>query len=405
MESVKSVQIRILNALLDRYEKSKTFQGDNKVTQKISVTPEKVYPSYKDDSQYEVFAKVNDGVRDLEVRDIVSAQCLRNGVITKIILNIEQLDVAYQICGRTAKKKVHQDLQALWNQFISAITEKEISTIYQIYRQEQEERIRKNKQVSYFDGDFEEYHMLLRAIYHVLRNDSEIFIRDFSVKHFGYSKKMELMEERIRSFLYEYGDCTDRENALEEYGIVKTPTYVSVKGSGILTIGEQLIDLSKIHGDISFSSISLAEISHINILGTKVITIENLTSFHSFPMEDAFVIYLGGYHNGVKRNFLKKLYQDNPNKIYYHFGDIDAGGFYIYEHLVKRSGIRFALLSMDIATLEKYRGAWQELTLNDRKRIHALLNKEDKPYYHEVLQFMLEHNCKLEQEAIIISKL
>lgn len=399
---MKSEQKRILNTLLDKYEKSKTFQGDNKITQTMTTTPEKLFPAYKDDSQYELYAKVNDAVNDLEVKEIVSVLRLRSGVITKIILNINQLNAAYQICARTPKRQVHQELQALWNKFILTVNEQEIAVLFKVYIQEQEEKIRQNKQVSYFDGDFEEYLQLLQAIYQVLRNDSEQFIRDFSVQHFANSKKMELMEDRIRSFLYEYGDCTERESALEEYGIVKTPTYVSVKGNGILTIGEQILDLSRIHGDISFSSISLTEIRHIQIIASQVVTIENLTSFHSFSDRNSFAIYLGGYHNGVKRKFLKKLYEDNSDKIYYHFGDIDAGGFYIYEHLVKRSGIGFRLLSMDIGTLRAHKGAWQELSSNDRKRIQTLLTKEEVPSYHDVLKFMLEHNCKLEQEAVKI---
>jgi hypothetical protein len=399
---VKKEQRDLLNTLLDKYERSKTFQGDNKVIQKITVKPEKVFPVYLDDSQYEVFERVNDAIYDLEMRKIINVFRLRNGVVSKIELNLEQLEVGYQVCGRTAKKIIHRQLSEVWERLETAITEKHIAGIFHAYIDEQKERIKQNKEVAYFDGDFGAYCELFQAVYEILKNDTEQFIRDFSVRLFANSKKLELMEDRIRSFLYEYSDCASKDNALEEYGIVKTPTNVSMKGKAILSIGDQILNISEIKGDISFSTISLTQITKIEITGSRVVTVENLTSFHSFEDQDSFIVYLGGYHNSVKRNFLKRLYEGNPEKQYVHFGDIDAGGFYIYEHLIKQSKIPFALLGMDVATLQKHKEAWQELSSNDRKRIQMLLNKEETKGYHEVLQFMLENNCKLEQEAVRI---
>lgn len=390
----------LLNALLDKYEKCKTFLGKNKVRQNITVKPEKVFPSYTDDAQYEVFNKVNEAVDDLEMRKIVSVHRLRNGVIAKVTLNMERLDEGYQICGRTAKKDIHRQLHKVWDELASAVEEEPFAPVFDAYRKEQEERIRQNKQVAYFDGDFHIYREMLQVIREILKNNSEQFIRDFSACVLGNSKKLEIMEERIRSFLYEYGECAEKEEALEEYGIVKTPTNVSIKGKAILWIGDQILDLSKIQGDISFSTISLTQITRIEVTGKQIVTIENLTSFHSFENQDCFVIYLGGYHNSVKRNFLKRLYENNQEKDYVHFGDIDAGGFYIYKHLVQRTEIPFGLLGMNVTTLQRHREAWQGLTMNDRKRIQVLCDKEGTEAYQEVLQFMLVHNCKLEQEAV-----
>lgn len=399
---MKNEQRKLLNNLLDKYEKSKTFQGENKVTQSISVKPEKVFPAYMDDAQYDVFDKVNKAIEDLELRNIVTVLRKRNGVISKINLDLNHLDDGYDICGRISKKDIHQQLYEVWKKVEATISENNIAHIFHSYIMEQENRLKQNKQVAYFDGNIEAYFEMLQATYEILRNDTEQFVRDFSVHLFGNSKKLELMEDRIRSFLYEYGECTRKEDALEEYGIVRTPTNISIKGMAIIRIGEQVLDLSKIQGDISFSTISITQITQIIVTGRQIVTIENLTSFHSFEKPDCFVIYLGGYHNSIKRNFLRRLYADNPDKDYVHFGDIDAGGFYIYEHLVKRSGIPFGLLAMDVPTLCKYKEAWQELTTNDRKRIKALLNKDESIGYREVLYFMLENNCKLEQEAVKI---
>ena len=48
------------------------------------------------------------------------------------------------------------------------------------------------------------------------------------------------------------------------------------------------------------------------------------------------MIYLGGYHNSVRRKLLELLYQDFPKAEYLHFGDIDVGGFEIYRDLLQK---------------------------------------------------------------------
>jgi hypothetical protein len=393
----------LLNALLERYENSKTFTGNNKVSQNIYIKPEKIFPEYADDSKYEVFNKVNTAVSELEKLELTKAKRLKNGVVQKLILNLDKLQEAYKTCGRTSKKDIHKQLLLMWEQLAGELKEDAaFSQMFSSYVKDQTERISQNKQVAYFDGSFTSYQELLRAIREIVNNETEQFIRDFSVKLFGDSKKLELHEDKIRSFLYEYGDGIDREGAIEEYGIVKTPTYVSMKGEAILQLGDQRLDLSKLRGDISLSTISLEQIEHIDITGRKVVTIENLTSFHTFMSRDCFIIYLGGYHNNAKRLFLKKIYECNPDIEYFHFGDVDAGGFYIYEHLLRKTAIPFKLLGMDVKTLSDHRDAWRELTMGDRKRIKSIAEKHSSEGYREVLDFMLKNNCKLEQEAVNI---
>jgi hypothetical protein len=178
--------------------------------------------------------------------------------------------------------------------------------------------------------------------------------------------------------------------------IVKNPTYVNFKGTGILEISKQKLDLSVLRSDIAISSTMLPDIDKIIITGKSVMTIENLTSFHSAASNDNFLIYLGGFHNSVRREFIKKIYQQNPGVSFYHFGDIDAGGFYILEHLNRQTGIEFEPYKMDKETLMKYQNYSKKLTDNDRVRLNKLRDSQ----FSEVIDYMLENDCKLEQEAI-----
>mgnify|MGYP000182477475 CR=1 FL=1 len=396
---------KLLDALLNRYEESVSFTGNNKVSQNISIRPEKLFPAYADDSQYEVFENVNAAVCELEKMELVKVKRLKNGVVEKLILALDKLDEAYAVLGRTPKKDIHRQLKDLWEDLLDELNKEQYDPFYPMlssYVEKQKERISKNKQIEYFEGDITEYKKLLRAIHEIVNNEKEQFVRDFSVRLFGDSKKLKQYEDKIRAFLYEYGESSEREVSLEEYGIVKTPTYVAIKGEAILYIGGQKLDLSRLNGDISLSTITMEQVEHIDITAKKVVTIENLTSFHTFNVKDFFAIYLGGYHNNAKRQFLSKVYESNPDKEYYHFGDIDAGGFYIYEHLLRKSKIPFKPLAMDLETLIKNKAAWKELSQNDRNRIKALLKKASSESYKDVLLFMLDNNCKLEQEAVVI---
>ena len=80
--------------------------------------------------------------------------------------------------------------------------------------------------------------------------------------------------------------------------------------------------------------------------------------------------------------------------------DIDAGGFYILEHLINKTGIDFKPYNMDIHVLEKYKKYWIPLTENDKTRLKIFLSKNSD--YNEVIEFMLCNNCKLEQESEIL---
>ena len=178
--------------------------------------------------------------------------------------------------------------------------------------------------------------------------------------------------------------------------IIKNPGHVYFKGKGKLTICGQKIDFSEMNGDMAISSEMLKNVDDITVFGDVVITIENLTTFNAFRCKNSFAIYLGGYHNTDRRNFIKKVYNQNPDKQYLHFGDIDAGGFYILQHLRDKTEIAFVPYCMDIKTLKENLQYTKKLTENDKKRLASLADTE----FGDTTAFMLSNNCKLEQEAM-----
>lgn len=400
---LEEIQKKAIHHLLDKYEKSKTFLGENVVNQKFSAKIAELFPRYHDDAEYDYFCDINEALDELQNRDLVILQRERQNIVKSVELHVEQLEACYAFVKREPRKEMHDWILGVMQQFHGC-------TILDKYFDAQRIKISKNQKVEYFDGDKTEFIDLLKLVKLTYANEEEQFIRDFSIRYFGDSKRVEALVSKAQALMYQYGTYQERESVFEECGIVKTPTYVCIKGNGRITVGDQVINLSKLAGDIALSTASLKELSKVEVLGERVVTIENLTSFHDYNEKEDFAIYLGGFHNTTKRNFLMHLYEQNKEKLYLHFGDIDAGGFYIYEHLKLRTGIPFKTFQMSVDILEKYSAHTKVLTQSDRKRLESLLKKLDCEYkdtfvgvdvdYRDVIQYMLEHNCKLEQEVL-----
>ena len=146
--------------------------------------------------------------------------------------------------------------------------------------------------------------------------------------------------------------------------------------------------------------ISSGQIEHIRMIEVPeayVVTVENLTSFYECSNEQVMFVYLGGYHNSVRRQFLLRITELCPNLIFKHFGDIDAGGFLILNHLKEKTGIMFEPICMGKSTLIKYFDHTRPLTSEDVKRLKKL--KEDA-YFNDVVTYMIQNNVKLEQENV-----
>ncbi|HEY5585270.1 MAG TPA: Wadjet anti-phage system protein JetD domain-containing protein [Ruminiclostridium sp.] len=380
----------IIDNLLDKYEKSKSFTGDNKVNQKFSLKVSSLFSKYTDHSNYEVFHEVNEAIDILIRKQFIIAKSNAAKVYKDVVLNLDELEQVYEYMGRMPKKDINKSVFQLMENF------KGRNEILNQYCENQCERIISNKSIQFFNYDLVELENILIAVDELVKVDTETFVRDFSVRVFKDSKVFEGLISKVVNLLYEYGDFPEKHQVLGDLNIIKNPTYVNFKGAGILEIKEQRINLTKLSSDIAISSSMLDDINRIDITGKAVITIENLTSFHTFYDEDMFVIYLGGYHNSVRREFIKKIHEQNPDVLFYHFGDIDAGGFYILEHLKNQTGIDFQPYKMDLDTLKQYYHYSKKLTDNDRDRLLRLKGSQ----FNEVINYMLENDCKLEQEAI-----
>ena len=393
---------KVINQLLDTYENSLLSTGENKRTIQIEFRFTKTsIPAYFDESSSE-YENIHISMKELERKKLIRIIWKDNKqdyLIHKVRLMTDHLEEAYQYVGRRPKRGLEEENVALLQKYLDEEAPVTVAFVNYLLG-----RLRNHRSVKeYIDlEDRKETERFLRACVLVEQNREPRYLREFSITHFQDSKYFEQIESRIakvfRHFSEEYGEM-DSIDLLAEYGIYRTPNYVYFKGNAVISIGEATVDLSLLKQGIGISGedfprIRFSDLSRVK----KVITIENLTSFFRYCEEDSLMIYLGGYHNRIRRTLLNMIYETIPYANYYHFGDMDAGGFSILMDLRKKTGIPFMSYHMDLDTLKEYRQYAKRLNESDRNRLEKIRIEKE---FSEVIDFMLEENIKLEQECII----
>ena len=398
--SLTSNQRRVLNVLLDKYERSKTYEGTNLVAQNFAVDPTAIWEEYTSDfADVEQIKDFEADMGYLEKEGLLTAK-RKGGEISKLIASNERIPEYYDILQRKPKNDAMQEQM----DFYRAWSEKG-NTLIVSYCQEQMERITSGKKATYTLDIAEN---LLQLLNYLLTNREELLERELSMIILSDSKAFETKyRTKICKLLCAYMDFegklegidNDREREkviLEEFNIYANPSYVYLKGKVSIGLknGQHLIIGE---APLALSSELIKEITSITVKSQRIVTVENLTAFHRVSDPENTYIYLAGYHNTEKQLLIRRIAEENPGKEWFHFGDIDPDGFYILEHLKQGTGTNIAPLLMGSEQLEAYRKYCRPLNENDLVKANNLIQKG---CYVNTLQYMLDHNCKLEQEIV-----
>lgn len=111
---------------------------------------------------------------------------------------------------------------------------------------------------------------------------------------------------------------------------------------------------------------------------------EEITDY-ALNEKDALIIYLAGFRNHTKQHLLTKIYNKYSDLEYYHFGDIDVGGFLIFSNLKEKTGIPFIPYKMGINELQNNKERLKKLTENDKKRLLKLAENENLKFSIKLL--------------------
>ncbi len=393
----------VLNKLLDTYESSLLSTGENRRNIHIEFPfTRKTMAAYFDESssEYEQIHFFMEKLAEKQLIEIFWKGRREGHIITKVRLTAEKLEEAYAYLSRVKRK----DMAFNVRQLLETYREQSPGPVCLAFIEYLTQRLQEHKSVKEFLDleDIASAKQLLDAVRAIEGNDGQLYVREFSVRHFQDSKAFQKMEGRIAHVFRRFREnCegADFDEILAEYGIYHTPNYVYLKGRIAIIVGGEKINLGLFGQGLGISG---EDIGGIRFCGGEkvkyVITIENLTTYFRWQEEDSVLVYLGGYHNGVRRGLLGEIYASYPQAVYYHFGDIDAGGFEIYRDLREKTGIPFRMYHMDLETLRLYKPYGKRLTENDRKRLQGMRNRTE---LKEIIDYMLEHDVKLEQECVI----
>lgn len=398
---LSKIQIDALNVLLDVYENSVTYKGQNIKNQSFAIKPEKIFYDYNGDyTDQDEVNQFNREMQSLMEFEFVILDYERGiPVISKIKLNTNSINEIYSVLKREdITEKRNREIE-MYSQYMG------VHYIMDAFCKKQMERLNDYKDAKY---TFDIAINLLKLLKYVLGNHSGIMERELSVAVLGDTKLFEKSyKSRICSIIEEYGeleldlsalDKKEKEKAfLEEYQVFSNPSYIFFKGN----VDIHYIDGSSIsvtpNNPIAILSEAIARIEMIKVNSNRIVTVENLTSYNRINDNKLTFIYLSGYHNTAKQRFLKKIAENNSGVSWFHFGDIDPDGYFILKNLVEKTGISFVPLYMDVQQLINYRQYCKPLEKNDMIKANSLLKIH---FYDEVMEFMLSNNCKLEQEII-----
>ena len=398
---LSKIQKDALNMLLDVYENSVTYKGQNIKNQSFAIKPEKIFYEYNGDyTDQDEVNQFNREMQSLMEFEFVILDYERGiPVISKIKLNTNSINEIYSVLKR-------EDISVKRNREIKMYTQyMGVHDIMDALCKSQVERLNDYKDAKYTSDIAIN---ILKLLKYVLGNNSDIMERELSVAVLGDTKLFEKSyKSRICSIIEEYGeleldlsvlDKKEKEKAiLEEYQVFSNPSYIFFKGN---------VDIHYVDGNsisvtpdnpIAILSEAIARIEMIKVNSNRIVTVENLTSYNRINDNKSTFIYLSGYHNTAKQRFLKKIAENNSGVSWFHFGDIDPDGYYILKNLVEKTGIAFVPLYMDVQQLINCKQYCKPLEKNDMVKANSLLKFH---FYDEVMEFMLANNCKLEQEII-----
>lgn len=414
MADRKEWKEQLLSKLLDQYEKSVTYTGENKVKQVFSVKPSDIFKGYNKDFlppeqlfQEKEFERL---IRQMESEGLIHVVPPNMGILRQICAVPERWEDYYACLNRTEKNILKKRLEEVYHRFRQC-------DLLEAYGKEKLQTMKNSRARKLDEKKVEKEITEAEAIWNLVqflkenqekqrttleREMSEAVLHDSKQWEKIYRKKVCGILEHTGWYdepLAELEEERERQTALlEEFYIYSNPAYIYLKGDARICLedGRELRIYHDLPMSIPFETFQKAK--SIQIRDAALMTVENLTSFHRLEREHIFYLFLSGYHTRTKQALLQRIARENPGLSWYHFGDLDPDGLAIAGHLIRKTGLPFQLCAMGVQELQRFQTYAKPLEAPDRAKAEAMIKQGSS--YAGILQYMLEHNCKLEQEII-----
>lgn len=395
----------ILNKLLDQYEKSKSFQGDSNRRILLKMRDIKQYNI----EDYEEKEQFHDIIKELKQKNIIEdftwEKFEKGNILKELWLNKQNVEKAYEEIGRSNKKK---EAEVIIAQLSSYEFSKEWIKEYQKEMiKECKEKKKAPSMIPY------EYAKDILIALSNLKPEQEILKRVFSIKCYGDSKYFENHIENYlirivkKYMLKEYEEMLTSEEILLQVGIVKAPEIIEFCGNIEFTIGGEKLRYSNNTNGSYLNNYTIQNMENLKLINIKkIIWIENKTNYLDYILnhkqKEELVIYHGGMYSPTKGKFFQKIRKViDTNVECYHWSDIDIGGFKIFIRLQKEIVNFLKPYQMEKADLEKMRTYWKPISKQYKQQLEKMYSMEEYAIFKNVIKFMIENECKLEQESFI----
>lgn len=414
MADRKEWKEQLLSKLLDQYEKSVTYTGENKVKQVFSVKPSDIFKGYNKDflppEQFFQEKEFERLIRQMESEGLIHVVPPNTGILRQICAVPERWEDYYACLNRTEKNILKKRLEEVYHRFCQC-------DLLEAYGKEKLQTLKNSRARKLDEKKVEKEITEAEAIWNLVqflkenqekqrttleREMSEAVLHDSKQWEKIYRKKVCGILEytgRYDEPLAELEEERERQTALlEEFYIYSNPAYIYLKGDARICLedGRELRIYHDLPMSIPFETFQKAKSIHIR--DAALMTVENLTSFHRLEREHIFYLFLSGYHTRTKQALLQRIARENPGLSWYHFGDLDPDGLAIAGHLIRKTGLPFQLCAMGVQELQRFQTYAKPLEAPDRAKAEAMIKQGSS--YAGILRYMLEHNCKLEQEII-----
>lgn len=415
-ETLHNIKNKLLNYLLCSYDKEVIKNNSLDLKKEVSLTPLKL-------NKHDNFIEKNRDYLDVILKELVDKNYitlkfkqsnLSLSFFDKIILNASKINeillehpYSFEYKKRFVfKEELEKFLQE--SHYNSSFAKKYLNAISL--------KVENNKSLTTFlvNKELNVNNIKLTAdlfefLYNLKTKNTSLPVRIISQKVFSESKYFENnISFFIRLFITFNNDdikSISEEEFYEYFNVYKNSKYILIKNGLTLKIDKLKINLDRLNSPISLSKDQINLLNVLKISKTKLLTIENLTTFNYLSslkdFNDYVLIFLSGFHSNQINVLLRKIKELNKIKEYYHFGDLDPFGLEIFVNLKTKTEIDFRPYLMNETIFNKYINYSKELNEKDIKLLSNI--KDDKNYqvFSKLIEVMIITNKKLEQEIIM----
>jgi len=404
----------ILSQLVNWYENSPAYvRGEPPHRRRIM----RFYDNGKSDfSAYDienhiVRKDINQAVLDMAEAGLIGYEWMRgqrNHIIAYVWLCFDKIDHIYDFLKRTPKDNAAEEAAAWLERLLDASSEQWVVD----WATEKLLEIRKKRSIgNALPADTSEREDLLKAL-SLIGGETETLERVFSTRCFGDSKRFErTVKSRliriIKKYLAVEENCTD-EAALRLVGLVRYPEQFEFSGSIKITLPGGEIDYSPLpySGVLTSDDVKICSLSFAHSI-KRVLSIENKANYieyvHKDRSDDELVLFHGGQYSPAKQLFLQQIVAAMPECCsFFHWGDIDFGGFSMLARLRKEIFPNVQPYLMGRAELLKYTDLCVKFDKPYAEKLSSLLQESELADCAECIEYMLQNNIRLEQEAMLV---